>query len=343
MDLINLQNINVSYDKKNNILENLNLKVKKGELVSLLGPSGCGKTTTLRVVAGFIEPTAGKFLLGDKDYTKIPVHNRNFGLVFQSYALFPHLTVEENVAFGLKMKKMPKEEIKTKVAEILETVDMSHLAKRYPKELSGGQRQRVAIARALVIEPSLLLLDEPLSNLDAKLRLKMRVEIRKLQQKLGITTLFVTHDQEECFSISDRVAVLNKGVIEQFDTPENIYSNPATEFVARFVGFENFFELKKISEDTYESESGIKLKVTRAKENSKAKGTIRPDDIKIVEDDLENTVEGTIEIRTFLGKAYQYDVKTAMGNIIVNSENNVVYEKGDKIKLQLPSNKIVIL
>ena len=337
MDLINLQNINVSYDKKNNILENLNLKVKKGELVSLLGPSGCGKTTTLRVVAGFIEPTAGKFLLGDKDYTKIPVHNRNFGLVFQSYALFPHLTVEENVAFGLKMKKMPKEEIKTKVAEILETVDMSHLAKRYPKELSGGQRQRVAIARALVIEPSLLLLDEPLSNLDAKLRLKMRVEIRKLQQKLGITTLFVTHDQEECFSISDRVAVLNKGVIEQFDTPENIYSNPATEFVARFVGFENFFELNKIYE------GGIKLKVTRAKENSKAKGTIRPDDIRIVEDDLENTVEGTIEIRTFLGKAYQYDVKTAMGNIIVNSENNVVYEKGEKIKLQLPSNKIVIL
>ena len=241
------------------------------------------------------------------------------------------------------MKKMPKEEIKTKVAEILETVDMSHLAKRYPKELSGGQRQRVAIARALVIEPSLLLLDEPLSNLDAKLRLKMRVEIRKLQQKLGITTLFVTHDQEECFSISDRVAVLNKGVIEQFDTPENIYSNPATEFVARFVGFENFFELNKISEDTYENESGIKLKVTRSKENSKAKGTIRPDDIKIVEDDLENTVEGTIEIRTFLGKAYQYDVKTAMGNIIVNSENNVVYEKGEKIKLQLPSNKIVIL
>ena len=245
MDLIKLQNINVSYDKKNNILENLNLNIKKGELVSLLGPSGCGKTTTLRVVAGFIEPTAGNFYLGDEDYTKIPVHNRNFGLVFQSYALFPHLTVEENVAFGLKMKKAPKDEINKKVADILETVDMSHLAKRYPKELSGGQRQRVAIARALVIEPSLLLLDEPLSNLDAKLRLKMRVEIRKLQQKLGITTLFVTHDQEECFSISDKVAVLNKGVIEQFDTPENIYSNPATEFVARFVGFENFIDLSK--------------------------------------------------------------------------------------------------
>ncbi|MGL5380929.1 ABC transporter ATP-binding protein [Clostridium sp.] len=343
MDLINLQNINVSYDKKNNILENLNLKVKKGELVSLLGPSGCGKTTTLRVVAGFIDPKAGKFLLGDKDYTNIPVHNRNFGLVFQSYALFPHLTVEENVAFGLKMKKVAKGEIDRKVAEILETVDMTHLAKRFPKELSGGQRQRVAIARALVIEPSLLLLDEPLSNLDAKLRLKMRVEIRKLQQKLGITTLFVTHDQEECFSISDRVAVLNKGVIEQFDTPENIYSNPATEFVARFVGFENFIDLKKVSENTYANEAGEKFTVDRAKDKSEVKGTIRPDDIKIVNEDLENTIEGTIEIRTFLGKAYQYDVKTSMGSIIVNSENSVVYEKGNKIKLQLPSNKIVVL
>lgn len=343
MDLINLQNINVSYDKKNNILENLNLKVKKGELVSLLGPSGCGKTTTLRVVAGFIEPTAGKFLLGNEDYTNIPVHNRNFGLVFQSYALFPHLTVEENVAFGLKMKKMNKEEIKTKVDEILKVVDMSHLAKRYPKELSGGQRQRVAIARALVIEPSLLLLDEPLSNLDAKLRLKMRVEIRKLQQKLGITTLFVTHDQEECFSISDRVAVLNKGVIEQFDTPENIYSNPATEFVARFVGFENFVDLTKVSENAYKNESGISLRVNKVKDKNEVKATIRPDDIKIVNEDLENTVDGVIEVRTFLGKAYQYDVKTVMGNLIVNSENSIVYEKGQKIKLQLPADKIVIL
>lgn len=343
MDLINLQNINVSYDKKNNILENLNLKVKKGELVSLLGPSGCGKTTTLRVVAGFIEPTAGKFLLGDKDYTNIPVHNRNFGLVFQSYALFPHLSVEENVAFGLNIKKLPKAEVKEKVAEILATVDMTHLAKRYPKELSGGQRQRVAIARALVVEPSLLLLDEPLSNLDAKLRLKMRVEIRKLQQKLGITTLFVTHDQEECFSISDRVAVLNKGVIEQFDTPEVIYRNPATEFVARFVGFENFIDLKKTSENTYVNEFGNEFKVDNPKDAEIAKGTIRPDDINIVLEDTENTIEGTIEIRTFLGKAYQYDVKTSMGSIVVNSESSVVYEKGNTVKLKLPSNKIVIL
>ncbi len=343
MDLINLENICVSYDKKTNILENLNLKIKEGELVSLLGPSGCGKTTTLRVVAGFIEPTSGKFMLGDEDYTNIPVHNRNFGLVFQSYALFPHLTVYENVAFGLKMKKVQKDEIDKKVNEMLEVVDMSHLAKRYPKELSGGQRQRVAIARALVIEPKLLLLDEPLSNLDAKLRLKMRVEIRKLQQKLGITTLFVTHDQEECFSISDKVAVLNKGVIEQFDTPENIYSNPSTEFVARFVGFENFIELTKQSNDTYTSESGLKFIVKTNKEKDKVKATIRPDNIKIVDKDLGNTIEGVVEIRTFLGKEYQYDVKTELGNLIVNSESDFIYEKGETIKLHLPSDKIVIL
>ena len=343
MNLINLENIDVSYDGKNKILENLNLKVKKGEFVSLLGPSGCGKTTTLRVVAGFIEPVGGRFMLGDEDYTKKPVHKRNFGLVFQSYALFPHLTVEENVAFGLKMKKAKKDEIDKKVSEMLEVVDMSHLAKRYPKELSGGQRQRVAIARSLVIEPNLLLLDEPLSNLDAKLRLKMRVEIRKLQQKLGITTLFVTHDQEECFSISDRVAVLNNGVIEQFDTPENIYSNPSTEFVARFVGFENFINLKQISEGIYKGESGITFKVNNNKDKKEAKATIRPEDIKIVDNKLENTIEGIVEIRTFLGKSYQYEVKTSIGNIVVNADNSKVYNKNENIILQLPSDKIVLV
>lgn len=343
MSLINLENIDVSYDGKTKILENLNLQINKGELVSLLGPSGCGKTTTLRVVAGFIEPTGGKFMLGDEDYTNKPVHKRNFGLVFQSYALFPHLTVEENVAFGLKMKKMNKNEIKKKVEDMLAVVDMSHLAKRFPKELSGGQRQRVAIARALVVEPSLLLLDEPLSNLDAKLRLKMRVEIRKLQQKLGITTLFVTHDQEECFSISDRVAVLNKGIIEQFDTPENIYSNPSTEFVARFVGFENFIDLEKTGKNTYKNESGVIFKVEKENDKEIVKGTIRPDDIVIANEKGENTIEGTILIRTFLGKSYQYEIETSIGNITVNNQNTKVYEKGEKIILELPSNKIVLV
>lgn len=344
MNLVNLNDIAVSYDGKNNILENLNLSVKKGELVSLLGPSGCGKTTTLRVVAGFIQPSKGEFLLGDEEYTNIPIHNRNFGLVFQSYALFPHLNVFENVAFGLKMKKMSKKEIEKKVEKMLEVVDMTSFSKRYPKELSGGQRQRVAIARALVIEPKLLLLDEPLSNLDAKLRLKMRVEIRKLQQELGITTLFVTHDQEECFSISDRVAVLNKGVIEQFDKPEEIYSNPATEFVARFVGFENFFELQKVEERKYKTVDNIILNVERAnKEKEIVKGTIRPDDIKIATDEKENLIDGIIDIRTFLGKSYQYNIRTQLGVLVVNDESGNLYQKGEKVELYLAADKIVLV
>ncbi|KAJ51964.1 putative spermidine/putrescine transport system ATP-binding protein [Clostridium tetanomorphum] len=345
MELINLKDITVSYDGKNNILEKLNLKVEKGQLVSLLGPSGCGKTTTLRVVAGFIEPNSGQFIFDNKDYTKIPVHKRNFGLVFQSYALFPHLNVFDNVAFGLKMRKLDKKVIEENVNRILEVVDMKNFAKRYPKELSGGQRQRVAIGRSLVIEPNLLLLDEPLSNLDAKLRLKMRVEIRKLQQELGITTLFVTHDQEECFSISDKVAVMNRGVVEQFDTPENIYSNPATEFVARFVGFENFIDLNHLEENIYQGIGENKFKVEAERKNNESiKGTIRPEDIQILHENKdENTVDGIVEIRTYLGKAYQYNVKTELGTLVLNESNDIVYKQGDNVKLYLPSNKIILV
>ena len=348
MAFLSLKNIDVSYDGKNKILEKLNLDINKGELVSLLGPSGCGKTTTLRVIAGFIEPVGGQFVIDGQDYTKVPVHKRNFGMVFQSYALFPHLTVYDNVAFGLKMRKESKENIKKLVDDILAIVDLTHLAKRYPKELSGGQRQRVAIARSLVIEPKLLLLDEPLSNLDAKLRLKMRVEIKKLQQKMSITTVFVTHDQEECFSISDKVAVMNGGVIEQYDTPENIYSNPATEFVARFVGFENFIDLNRASENTYKAAGGKKFIVDSNRELKNidsVKGTIRPDDIQIVKEnsDDENTIEGTIEIRTYLGKSYQYNVNTDLGTLVVSGSNDLVYSQGDKIKLQLPYNKIILV
>lgn len=346
MNLISLKDITVTYDGKNKILENLNLDIEKGQFVSLLGPSGCGKTTTLRVVAGFLSPKSGRFFLNDKDYTNIPVHKRNFGLVFQSYALFPHLNVFDNVAFGLKMRKAGREQIEKDVNEVLETVDMAQFAKRYPRELSGGQRQRVALARALVIKPDLLLLDEPLSNLDAKLRLKMRVEIRKLQQKMGITTMFVTHDQEECFSISDKVAVMNKGVIEQYDTPENIYSQPATEFVARFVGFENFIELEPLGDGMYSAQGDLKFKVeAENRRGDGVKGTIRPDDIRISESDKDelNTVSGVVEVRTYLGKSYQYSVGTELGSFVVNGSKDQIYATGDKVKLQLPSNKIVLV
>ena len=199
MSKVTLNDINVSYDGKTQILKGLNLEIGEGELVSLLGPSGCGKTTTLRVIAGFIIPSSGQLFVDTEEMTKVPVHKRNFGLVFQSYALFPHLSVYENVAFGLKLRKMEKAEMDRKIKEILEVCDLTEYAQRFPKQLSGGQRQRVALARALVIEPRLLLLDEPLSNLDAKLRLNMRVEIKRLQKKLGITTVFVTHDQEDVY------------------------------------------------------------------------------------------------------------------------------------------------
>lgn len=349
MSIINLQDITVSYDGKIDILKKLNIDIEKGKLVSLLGPSGCGKTTTLRVIAGFIQPNSGKFTFDKDDYTNIPVHKRNFGLVFQSYALFPHLTVFDNVAFGLKIKKMDKKEIKKAVEKILEIVDLHGFGSRYPKELSGGQRQRVALARALVVKPKLLLLDEPLSNLDAKLRLKMRAEIRKLQQKLGITTVFVTHDQEECFSISDKVAVMNSGIIEQYDTPENIYTNPASEFVARFVGFENFIELSKKDSNIYETKTGAKFETeidTKSKSKEKVVGTIRPDHIQIMDDNAKlgnNMIQGTIDIRTYLGKEYQYSVNTEVGTILTNASNDKKYQEGDKVTLYLPPNKLILV
>jgi putative spermidine/putrescine transport system ATP-binding protein len=346
MSYVELKDIRVSYDNKSDILKDLNLSIEKGELVSLLGPSGCGKTTTLRVIAGLIEPNDGEFLVDDQNLTKVPVHKREFGMVFQSYALFPHLTIKENVAFGLKLRKEKKNSIDKKVKYILEITGLEALSDRYPKQLSGGQRQRVALARALVIEPKLLLLDEPLSNLDAKLRLSMRIEIKRIQSQLGITTVFVTHDQEECFSISDKVAVMNKGVIEQFDTPEEIYKNPKTEFVARFIGFENFFNLTPTEDWKYKAVDGTVFLSNREWEPGKQTGTIRPDDIEIAADTTQytnNTVSGVIKVRTFLGKSYQYEVETSIGTLIANKADDVVYQVGDAVRLSIPAHKLIIV
>lgn len=341
MSYVNLNQIDVSYDGKQSILKELNLSIEKGELVSLLGPSGCGKTTTLRVIAGLIQPNKGEFLLDGTDITKVPVHKRGFGMVFQSYALFPHLTVAENVAFGLKLRRESKDDIDKKVAAIIEVCGLNELGDRYPKQLSGGQRQRVALARALVIEPALLLLDEPLSNLDAKLRVAMRIEIKRIQQQLGITTVFVTHDQEECFSISDRVAIMNKGIIEQFDRPEEIYRYPKTVFVAEFIGFENFFDVS-VTESTIQLTNGVSLeKLSRYSHMLGQKvGTIRPEDIQITE---VGEIEGEILVRTFLGKSYQYEVTTDVGNLLVNGDEDTLYEPGDIIGLSLPLEKIIVL
>lgn len=343
MAFMTLNQIDVSYDKKKQILKGLDLQVEKGELVSLLGPSGCGKSTTLRVVAGFIDPQGGTFTLDGDDMTKVPVHKRNFGLVFQSYALFPHLNVYDNVAFGLRTRKMDKAEIDKKVQSILEVCDLTEFAKRFPKQMSGGQRQRVALARALVIEPKLLLLDEPLSNLDAKLRISMRVEIKRLQKKLGITTLFVTHDQEECFSISDKVAIMNNGIIEQYDTPEHIYQRPSTEFVARFIGFENFLELERLGDHAYKAADGSTFAVDMDWGNEPFAGTIRPDDIRLAGDETDNVLKGRVGVRTFLGKTYQYEVNTAAGKLRVNMDASHMFEEGEELRLYLPKEKLVLV
>lgn len=339
MSFVELKNINVSYDGKQNILEELSISMEKGELVSLLGPSGCGKTTTLRVIAGLIEPKEGEFIVDDEKLTKVPVHKRNFGMVFQSYALFPHMTIADNVAFGLKLRKIDKLEIQSRVAEMLNICGLEGLGDRYPKQLSGGQRQRVALARALIIKPKLLLLDEPLSNLDAKLRVAMRIEIKRIQRQLGITTVFVTHDQEECFSISDKVAIMNKGVIEQFDTPETIYRLPKTKFVAEFIGFENFIPLMKKNEQ-YVAENGLVFESSITSADGKAViGSIRPEDIQL---DSIGQLSGKVAVRTFLGKSYQYEVATELGAFLVNGKDNQVWEVNDKVGLSFPKEKFIV-
>jgi putative spermidine/putrescine transport system ATP-binding protein len=233
---LHLRALSKDYGVGGAAVDQLDLDIAKGELVGLLGPSGCGKTTTLRMIAGLVAPTSGHILLDGRDLTAIPTHRRNVGMVFQNYALFPHMTVADNVAFGLQMRGMPRSEIRHRVAEALALVRLEGFETRKPRALSGGQQQRVALARALVIRPDLLLLDEPLSNLDAKLREEMRDEIRDIQQRLAITTLFVTHDQTEALTLCDRIAVIDRGRLAQFGAPDTVYERPATPFVARFVG-----------------------------------------------------------------------------------------------------------
>ena len=319
---LTLRNLTAHYGATK-VLDDLSLDVGAGELVSLLGASGCGKTTTLRLVAGFLRPTAGTIHLGNTDLTRLRAHKRNIGLVFQNYALFPHLTVRDNVAFGLKQRGLGGAERGRRAGEMLDRVGLSALAGRLPGALSGGQRQRVALARALIIEPPLLMFDEPLSNLDAKLRVEMRVEIRELQRANRTTAIFVTHDQEEAFSISDRVAIMEAGRIRQFDRPETLYSRPANEFVARFVGFENLIPLTVSARDagriTAKGEGGIDMTLSEDDLGpipDRFTLATRPDGLRVLYGD--HGIPARLGLRTYVGRAYHYQAETPAGHLVAS-------------------------
>ena len=322
-------------------LKGVSLDIREGEFFTLLGPSGCGKTTLLRMIAGFNSIEGGEFYFGDRLINAVPAYKRDIGMVFQNYAIFPHLTVEENVAYGLKARKVPKAEIAPRVKEALELVQIGHLATRKPSELSGGQQQRVALARAFVIEPSVLLMDEPLSNLDAKLRVQMRTVIKKLQRKLGITTIYVTHDQEEALAISDRIAVMKDGVIMQCGTPTEIYAKPQNPFVAGFIGVSNFLECTMEKDGLVDIKGELKIKVpVKSDYTGPAKISARPEQLFF----SESGMPGTVQFSTFLGDYVEYEVQLDDGQSLVVNEytkdTTEVYAAGDKVFLKFDPNRI---
>jgi iron(III) transport system ATP-binding protein len=304
-------------------LRSVSVEIQPGELFFLLGPSGCGKTTLLRCIAGFHTPDTGSIRMGGADITQLPPHKRNTGMVFQHYALWPHLTLAENIAFGLEMRKIPKPDIQRRVKEALELVHLEDRAKAKPNQLSGGQQQRVALARALVIEPACLLLDEPLSNLDAKLRLEMRSEIRRICKQAGLTAIYVTHDQKEALSIADRIAVMKDGIIEQIGTPEAIYRNPVNRFVAGFIGEATFIQgtVQKIEADTLTVETACGLFVARKPALSfslkeEAVLCIRPESIRFDRADVErpNRFKGFFTESIYLGEVAQHLITLSESN-----------------------------
>ena len=304
----------------------MNLTVEKGEFVSLLGPSGCGKTTTLQMIAGFEAVSSGRIELAGKDITHAKANTRGLGIVFQTYALFPHMTVADNVSFGLEMRKMPKAERAERVKQALALVHLEAHATRYPRELSGGQRQRVALARALVIEPPVLLLDEPLSNLDAKLREEMQFELRQIQRKVGTTTVMVTHDQSEAMSISDRVVVMESGCATQIDHPHRVYEHPSTRFISTFVGKANLLDARVVAcgaRSCHVEVGSLTVEVddTGYKPGDPVLMSVRPEKLQLVEAG-RGRLDGTVRERFFLGSQWLYRLSTPAGDLTVLSPND---------------------
>ncbi|WP_421091233.1 ABC transporter ATP-binding protein [Pseudochrobactrum sp. MP213Fo] len=316
-------------------VDKLNLTINKGELLALLGPSGCGKTTTMRAIAGLLTPAGGTIRLDGKDITRVAANKRQIGLVFQSYALFPHLSVFENVAFGLKLKGIKGEALRSKVEGGLKSVGLAQFATRKPPELSGGQQQRVALARSMVMEPKVLLLDEPLSNLDARLRLDMRTELQRVQQETGVTMVFVTHDQAEALALADRIVVMRNGAIEQIGTPEEIYNNPVSRFVADFVGFENVFAIR---DGKLHSETGI---VPLNAPLPKAAGlAFRPRTVALGNGPLKGIVRGA----AFAGGTREYVLETAFGSVKADTDASMpAYALGTEVAFDFPIERAAIL
>ncbi len=307
-------------------VDRVNLEVDKGQLVTLLGPSGCGKTTLLRMIAGFEEPSSGDIFFGERRVNDDPPNARNSAMVFQSYAIFPHLNVFENVAFGLRLKSVPAAQLRERVGKVLEMTGLSAMAQRRPDQLSGGQQQRVALARCIVTEPRLLLFDEPLSNLDAKLREQMRVEIRELQQRVGITTVYVTHDQVEAMSMSDLIVVMNAGIVEQIGPPVEIYARPRSRFVADFIGKANFVDAQIVDANHVRVQGKtFAVRVHDKRAGDAATLVLRPETLQI--DTRRGTFEGTVRRVMFLGSVAEYVVHVeGLGELLIDHPNPVAGE-----------------
>ncbi|MBM3261978.1 MAG: ABC transporter ATP-binding protein [candidate division Zixibacteria bacterium] len=331
------------------VVKHIDLTVEDGEFFSLLGPSGCGKTTILRMIAGFVFPTSGTIRFDDKDVSFVPPNRRNTGMVFQNYALFPHMTVFENVAFGLRTRRVAPDAVRDRVATVLERVGLGGLEKRPVPQLSGGQQQRVALARAIVIEPALLLLDEPLSNLDAKLREETRDQIRALQQQLRITTLYVTHDQEEALAVSDRIAVLYDGKCQQTDTPDRIYHHPANRFVATFMGRMNLWEGKVTMEHgraVFRHPRGLSVVLAVPAPEGPVCLGIRPQRLKLISTALDDAVSGHILERRFKGPVVEFRVQAGGVEIqasVASSDPVSGSAPGDAVWLVIPGDETILL
>lgn len=342
MAYLELSNVSKKYGNTYAV-ENFNLSIEKGEFVSFLGPSGCGKTTTLRMIAGFEVPTTGTVTLEGEDITYASPNQRNVGMVFQSYALFPNLNVLQNIGFGLQVRKWKPEDIQKRAQEMLELIHMEEFGSRFPYQLSGGQQQRVSLARALAIQPRVLLLDEPLSALDAKIRVELRMEIRRIQQQLGMTTVYVTHDQEEALSLSDRVVVMSRGLMEQVGTPAEIYNYPTTEFVASFVGQLNLLPINSVDLGQKTCTIGgqavrFSHHLTRS-DGSALRLAIRPEEIQFGEDSERNQLHGKVESVMFLGAVIRLRVtvgETRLTADIFNERQITLPKTGDEVIISFP-------